>query len=225
MIGKHDHGELNYADFKEDLIFDLPESIRDQSQKDLEKKSREFSYSSNYDELFIVLNACWDYLNPFLLQHVISNNCDEQLQSEMEEYLEKLRLFMNATNVDIFYKALSSIDCKLPRTISPPDMKEVITKHELSSTATLQHIDDIRAKLCDTMRLARFALFVAKFGQGSVIIMWYVTAKVARMFAELEQSGDIDFKIISTEGTYVCTYMHIIMKGTEALTLSAHNLE
>ena len=206
LIGKHDHGELKYADFKEDIIFDLPESIRDQIQKDFEKKSKEFSHSSNYDELFLVLNTFWDYLNPFLLQHVISNNCDEQLQSEMEEYLEKLRLFMNATNLDIFYKALPPSDCKLPRTTSSSsrDMKEVITKHELSHTDTLQRIDDIRTELRDAMRLTGFALFVAaKLGPGSVIIMWYVTARVARMFAELEQRENMSFKIISPEGTYI----------------------
>ena len=180
----------------------MPESIRDQSQKYFEKK--EFSHSSNYDELFRVLNPSWDYLNPYLLQHVISKYCKEQLQSEMEEYLEKLRLFMNATNVDIFYKALSSRHREPPRTTSS-HMKEVITRHELSITVTLKHIDDIRAEFCSTMRLASFALFVAKFGPGSVIIMWYVTARVARMLAELEQSGDVDFEIISAEGTYVLT--------------------
>ena len=178
----------------------MPESIRDQSQKYFERK--EFSHSSNYNELFRVLNSSWDYLNPYLLQHIISKYCDEQLQSKMEKYLKKLRLFMNATNVDIFYKALSSSHRELPRTTSSQSMKEVITRHELSSNVTLKHIDDIRAEFCDTMRLASFALFVAKFGPGSVMIMWYVTARVARMFAELEQSGGVDFEIISAEGTW-----------------------
>ena len=196
LIGRHDQRELKYADFKENIIFDLPESIRDQIQKYFEKKSKEFSHSSNYDELFLVLNAFWNYLNPFLLQHVISNNCNGLLQSEMEEYLEKLRLFMNATNVNTFLEALPFSDRNLPRTASSQDVKEVITKHEVSSTATLQHIDDIRAKFCNTMQLTSFALFVAEFSPESV------TARVARMYTELEKRGNMSFEIISTEGTY-----------------------
>lgn len=178
----------------------MPESIRDQSQHHFEKKSKEISQSSDYNELFFVLNAFWDYLNPFLLQHIIILNCNEQLQSEMDEFLNKLELFMKNTRIDIFLKALPSTECKLPRTTLSLYMKEVITKHELSSAATLQHVDDIRADLCDTMRLTRFALHIAKLSGGSVIIMWYVTARVAELFAELEQSGDTNFKIISTKG-------------------------
>ena len=201
LIDKHKRGELKYDDFREDFIFDLSESIRDQSQNYFEKKSEAIYNSSDYDQLFIVLNACWDYLNPFLLQHIISNCDEEQLQSGMDEYLTNLEGFLNDTNIDVFLKALPPSDRKLPHAPPPLDLQEVVTKHELSIAVSLKYIEDIRIELCHTMQLTHFSLYIASFGIGSLIIMWYVTAKVAEMLADLERDGRNNFKIISIEGS------------------------
>lgn len=62
---------VKFDDFKEEVIYDTPESTRDQCQLYFEKKGDKIGNSRTYDQLFIVLNDCWDYLSPSLLEHII----------------------------------------------------------------------------------------------------------------------------------------------------------
>ncbi len=191
LIDGDKSGDVKYDYFIHDFIHDLPEPIRDRCQFYIEKKSKEIFNSSDYNQLFVVLNACWDYLNPFLLQHLILKYGGEQLRSEMDEYLINHELFMKSTTIDDFLEALpNSHKHSLAR--PPPGLQEVLTKHELPDLPTLQCIEYIRLDLCESMRLTRFSLFIAKFIRGSVIITWFVTAKVAEMLAELEQQENFE---------------------------------
>ncbi len=193
LIDRDKSGDLKYDDFREDFIYDLPESTRDQSQLYIEKKRKEIFNSSDYNELFVVLNACWDYLNPFLLQHLL-NYGGEQLRSEMDEYLINYELFMKSTTIDDFLEALPNSHKRSLTRTPPLGLQEVLTKHELPvpGLTTLQCIEDIRLELGESMRLTRFSLYIAKFSRGSVIITWFVTAKVAEMLAELEQHENFE---------------------------------
>ena len=199
-MDKDESGECKYKYFRDDFIFDLPESIKDESQRYFEKKSKSIFNSNDYDELFIVLNDCWNYLNPFLLHHVISCYGGKQLMLEMDQYLTRLEKFMNDTSIDDYLKALPPRNRKPPRGRPPLGLQEFITRHELSRTNTLQHIEEIRADFCHTMQLTRFSLYVATFSFGSVIIVWHVTSKVAEMLTHLKQSEERSFEVLSIEG-------------------------
>lgn len=198
LINKDRSGELKYLDFRENFIYDLPEAIKDECQSYFEKKSDTIFSSTNYDKLFIVLGGFWNYLNPFLLEHFILRCGGKQLQSRMSKYVAKLEKFMNGTSIDDFLKALPSSSRKLSR--PPPGLQEFITRHKLPRTASLQHIENIRAEFCRDLQLTRFSLYIAMFSSGSVIIVWYVTARVAKMLTDLKQGEGKAFEIISIEG-------------------------
>lgn len=186
---------VKFDDFKEEVIYDTPESTRDQCQLYFEKKGDKIGNSRTYDQLFIVLNDCWDYLSPSLLEHIILKYGGEELNLKVDEYLVHLEEFLNETNAEVFWKAQ-----KPRRMPSPPEhLQQFVTQHELSSICKLRCIEDIRVKFCKEMRLASFALYIASFSRGSVIITWYVTAEVARMFSSLLGTGQSESPVLPTD--------------------------
>ena len=196
LIDQDESGDLELDAFKSDFCLDMPESTRDQIQLYIDKKNKAIINSTSYDELFMVLNGCWDYLNPYLLEHIVINYGEEHLRSEMEDYLKDLEIFMNSTTISDFLEALPHSHKRSSPMCPPLDMKKVVTKHKLSGVSTLQCIENIRIELCASMRLTRFSLYIVNFSMGSVIIVWYVTARVAEMFANLERGEDENFVII-----------------------------
>ena len=134
----------------------------------------------------MVLNAFWDYLNPFLLEHFVENYGGEHLKSEMKAYLYHHELFMKNTYINDFLEALPPSHKRLLAR-PPPGLQEILTKHKLPDVATLQCVEEIRLELCESMRLTRFSLYIAKLGTGSLIIVWHVTARVAELLAKQPQ--------------------------------------
>ena len=201
LVKKDEEEVLTYQKFREELVYDAPETFRNQLQAYFEMKKAEIYQSENYNELFIVFNGCWDYLNPYLLEHLVTNY-GEDLVSEMNKYSDHLGKFMNETTLTTYWRALDTRRHK--SAVKPPNgLKKVVTQHELSGTSKLQYIEDIRmdcldrmrsSSRCDLMRLSRFALFIVSFEEKCLLITWFVPPHVAQLLSVIEESGN--FKII-----------------------------
>lgn len=184
LIESDRSGKLSFDGFREDFIFDIPESIKDSCQYYFEKKSSSVYKARDYDSLFLIFNGVWDYLNPSLLEHFI-HKYGQSLIPLIDDYIGILESFMSITEVGMFWKAQPPVEHKLR---CPPNFCEVVTKHALSCKCTLQCVDNIRIELCEELSLKRFALYIAKLKAGSLFITWYVTSQVAKMLhKETEQ--------------------------------------
>ena len=200
----------DYRKFRDEFMYDAPELSKDQLQVYFEKKKVQIYGSENYDELFVTFNDCWDYLNPYLLEHFIIHYGEEILVVKMNKYLEDLRTFMSGTKLTTYWKAQSCRDRKPPAKRPPQGLHEVITKHELSGTSSLQCIEEIRMGFLEKMQLSRFALFIAHFEERCLVITWYVPPQVAEKFARLERS--VDFEVLSiTSGVETLDGNHVII--------------
>lgn len=214
LVKKDQEKELIYDTFREGLVYDAPEPFRNQLQAYFETKKAEISSSENYDELFIVFGGCWDYLNPYLLEHLVTNY-GEDLVPEMTKYLDSLGRFMDKTTLTTYWKAQGTRRRK--SAVKPPsDLKKIVTQHELSGTSKLQYIEDIRvycldrmrsSSRYDLMRLSQFALFIASVEEKCVLITWFMPPSVAQRFSEMERS--LNFKIIP-EMEIDCKFMDIV---------------
>lgn len=192
LIEKDKSNELKFDDFKEDFIYDLPESTRDQIQHYFEKKSEGISRAKDYNSLFLVLSHCWDYLNPYLLQHIVYEYGGD-LKHPMDEYTHNLEEFRNATDVGTFWEAQDPISREVREPL--PQFRKIITEHELSKVCTLQCIENIRLDLCQDLRLRSFAMYIAKLDRGSLVITWFVTSKVAELLVDMEPQEDVSFRV------------------------------
>ena len=222
---KEQENELTLDAFRDDLMFDAPEPYRDQLQLYFEKMDQKIFEARSYDEVFIVFNDCWDYLNPYLLEHLVIKYGAEELRARMDAYLDNLGSFMSETELRTYWRAAQDARaCRRRRLTNRPEgVREVITQHELTPTSKLQYIEDIRIEYMEKMRLSRFALFIAHFEEHCLVIVWHVSAYVAEKFATMfrEKAASLTAVKILDGKCVIC--VRILILGCPLNSLGDHS--
>ena len=126
--------------------------------------------ATSVDDIFLNISDYWDYLNYFLLEHIIDHHASEKVREIMGKYVKKIRSFRRKTNLHIFSKAHERIPRKVDK-----KLRQMVTEHDMDwATATLEDIDKFRNDINSELFLSNFALLIYKVTHGSVEIIWLV---------------------------------------------------
>ena len=189
--------------FRDEFILKLPLSVREDNEKLFNRNNTEINKATTFDELFTCLNTHWSYLNHSLLGGIILRYGTEELKDDIKAFSLEVDEFRKVTTIEIFQEIEPS-----PRVDPPAGFEEFVTKHALSLTSTLEEIECIRHKFCETFHLHKFAFYLVRVLKGSVLITWLVPHSVARlvragMTQELKKALHIeDIMYADTKSTY-----------------------
>ena len=80
----------------------LPLALKAQFSEILRMQAKELSSASNVDELFMILSPYWNSLHPTLLEHLVKKLADDNLNTRMKHYTERLQNFRLRTTLGNF---------------------------------------------------------------------------------------------------------------------------
>ena len=126
--------------------------------------------STTYDELFLVLDFYWDYLNYHLLECLVREYGDKYAKSHMKEYLEDVSTFMETTTLQVFWEIEPCL-----KSVPPPGFTETVVKHnqDISVESTLKDVENIRTSLANEIQLSKYAILLSTIQEGCIQITWF----------------------------------------------------
>ena len=124
-------------------------------------------------EQFGKMNAHWNYLDPSLLDHLVSDFNLEEVKGEMETYKSDLGQFRKKTPLTLFCRAQ-----KRKRVRLSPDFQEVIVEFDWRNDVMLEDVEQFRQEYASHYGLHEFAMMLAKVRPGSFIVTWFVPESV-----------------------------------------------
>ena len=132
--------------------------------------ANKLSEASTFDALFIIFDLYWDYLNYHLLECLVREYGDTDTKRCMNEYVEDVSSFMEATTLQVFWKIEPCL-----KSIPPPGFKKTIVRHEheILATSTLKDVENIRVKVNENTQIQKFAVLLSAITEGSVQITWF----------------------------------------------------
>ena len=151
-------------------IIRLPGDLKREHEFFVEKVKTELKKAESIEDIFLILDDYWDYLNYSLLEHIVDRHISsDEVKKEMTEYAKEISSFRMKTRLNIFYhvhKRIPKVDEKF---------RSVVTKQAVSwSTATLEDVEKFRNDLCSELSLQTFSLQLAVVARGCVEITWLV---------------------------------------------------
>ena len=124
-------------------------------------------------EQFGTMNSHWNYLDPSLLDHLVSDFNLEEVKGEMETYKSDLGQFRTKTPLTLFCRAQ-----KRKRFRLSPDFQEVVADFDWPNDVTLEVVEQFRQEYASHYGLHKFAMMVAQVRPGSFIVTWFVPESV-----------------------------------------------
>ena len=129
--------------------------------------------ADNIAEQFGTMNFHWNYLDPSLLDHLVSDFNLEEVKGEMETYKSDLGQFRKKTPLTLFCRAQRRKRVRLS-----PDFQEVVAEFDWLNDVTLEVVEQFRQEYADHYGLYEFAMMVAQVRPGSFIVTWFVPESV-----------------------------------------------
>ena len=161
-------------------IIRLPGDLKREHEFFVEKVKTELKKAESIEDIFLILDDYWDYLNYSLLEHIVDRHVSsDEVKKEMTEYAKEISSFRMKTRLNIFYhvhKRIPKVDEKF---------RSVVTKQAVSwSTATLEDVEKFRNDLCSELSLQTFSLQLAVVARGCVEITWLVPPSLVAYIQE-----------------------------------------
>ena len=179
----------------------LPLSIRPDHLRFLKEELPNIVKSEKIDEIFLLLNLYWSFIDYHLLEVVITGHGSESLKAEMEKYVCDLAEFRRNTTIE---QVCVVAKTWLLRQDLPQHFSKLTTKFsEKASDYTLQDLEDFRKSFCRELSLSESTAMLAGVVKGSVIILWHIPTAIfsnltaaihslPRRFFEQQQLVEID---------------------------------
>ena len=145
----------------------------DQHKMFAESHVNDIFRAANVAEQFGTMNAHWNYLDPSLLDHLVSDFNLEEVKGEMETYKSDLGQFRKKTPLTLFCRAQ-----KRKRVRLSPDFQEVVAEFDWPNDVTLEVVEQFRQEYADHYGLRECAMMVAQVRPGSFIVTWFVPESV-----------------------------------------------
>ena len=135
--------------------------------------------AANVAEQFGTMNTHWNYLDPSLLDHLVSDFNLEEVKGEMETYKSDLGQFRKKTPLTLFCRAQKKKRVKLS-----PDFQEVVAEFDWLNDVTLEVVEQFRQEYASHYNLHEFAMMVAQVRPGCFIVTWFVPESVVEKLKE-----------------------------------------
>ena len=163
------------------LVQDVAEVLTSLSPDDdecnrifLESHIKAFATAINNSELFMTMNFHWNYLDPSLLNHLVTELELVEVKPDMTMYQSELQQFRIKTPLNLFHQTQKKKKLKFS-----PGFKEMVAEFELPNDVSLEVVEQFRQEYASHFKLHEFAMMVADARSGSFIITWFIPESVA----------------------------------------------
>ena len=129
--------------------------------------------ASNIAEQFGTMNSHWNYLDPSLLDHLVSDFNLEEVKGEMETYKSDLGQFRKKTPLTLFCGAQRKRRIDLP-----PKFGIVVAEFDWPQNVTLEDVEQFQQEFAHHYGLHKCAMMLSKVRPGSFIVTWFVPESV-----------------------------------------------
>ena len=126
------------------------------------------------NELFMTMNFHWNYLDPSLLNHLVTELELVEVKPDMTTYQSELQQFRMKTPLNLFHQTQKKKKIKLS-----PEFKEMVAEFKLPNDVSLDVLEQFRQEYASHYKLHEFAMMVADVRPGSFIITWFIPESVA----------------------------------------------
>ena len=148
----------------------LPEDIKRNHSTFIAENIKKLNEVADVKELFLLLNAYWDYFNYTLLEVLVNEHGSAELQLKMKAYISDLQQFWRETAVDDFLTSCGN-RCWLQRVPKEfAEIKYVIDKPV--TELTLYDVEQYRLQFSQNLQLREFVLILRKLERSSLEITW-----------------------------------------------------
>ena len=166
----------------------LPNAISKQHEKFITEKYSVFMQANSVEYIFAHLNFYLSFIDFSLLEHIIEHFGSPGLQQSMEKYATDMVRFRSETTVADIIPHLSG------RPDSPPDYVKLEMKLNFDpKTCTLEDLEQHRKRLGSEFSLSKFALFLVKLGEGSLVEVYLVPLNIVPTLKRHVQQKSLTF--------------------------------
>ena len=151
----------------------LPYNLKRELADSIKNNLSGIRKTEEVDELHILLDSqLWNFIDYYLLGHIINNLGSSTLRSQLAEYVTELTEFMRRATIS------NLIQFWPGRKDTPLQYTEVSVTVDLNpNECTLEQLNTMRKTLCECFLppLSEFAMFYYKFREGSVLVILLLT--------------------------------------------------
>ena len=141
----------------------------------LECRIKAFAAAVDNFELFLTMDFHWNYLDPSLLNHFVTELELVEVKPDMTTYQSELQQFRMKTPLNLFHQTQKKKKIKLS-----PEFKEIVAEFDWPKDVTLEVLEQFRQEYASHYRVHEFAMMMANVRPGSFIITWFIPESIAK---------------------------------------------
>ena len=171
--------EKHLSDTKVDLM-ELRQAITllptllveyEKTKKFVQENEKKFLKAENIEEVFIIANYYWNFLNYSLLQRIIKRFGSNDMKKEMEKFVTEITFFRKNTLIKPFSKVY-----KIRSDFKNDERKKIVSKLEINfSTATIEDAEKYRKDFFGELSIPEFSIQLAEIQDGCMMLTWLVS--------------------------------------------------
>ena len=166
----------------------LPASTKDQHIAFIRENLSEIKESKCMEDIFLLLNLYWDFLNYTLLEHIVSEFGNNDTKAAMAKYVCELVAFRRATKLSEF---ISHWPCTGK---VPPDMSRLVIKMDRDwSNCTLEDVEQFRRTLTQKLLLPSFTVLLRDAEQGCISLTWLIPSSIVKILSKDIHNTKLDW--------------------------------
>ena len=140
----------------------------------LKSHIRDLFAAADHYELFGTMNFHWNYLDPSLLNHLVTELELVEVKPDMATYQSELQLFRMKTPLNLYHQTQKKKKIKLS-----PEFKEIVAEFDWPKDVTLEVLEQFRQEYASHYKVYEFAMMMANVRPGSFIITWFIPESIA----------------------------------------------
>ena len=140
----------------------------------LKSHIKEFAAAVDSFELFLTMDFHWNYLDPSLLDHLVTELELVEVKPDVKMYQSELQQFRMKTPLNLFHQTQRKRKIKLS-----PEFKEMVAEFKLPNDVSLEVLEQFRQEYASHYNVHEFAMMVADVRSGSFIITWFIPESIA----------------------------------------------
>ena len=139
-------------------------------------------------KVWFSLSQYWNFLSYSLLEQVVCDYGDEDLKTDMEDYIKELKEFRCRTRLCDFAK----YSVKINEDLSEQNLKDLTIKyHQSWDECTLEYLENFSEKISQKFFLPSFSLVLQDIKLGCISVTWAVPEMIAVSFKENIENSDM----------------------------------
>ena len=169
-------------------LITLPAGLSQEHDKYLKSNFHHFERAKSLGRIFLHFNTYLSFIDFSLLEHIIEHLCSDELQQEMNQYSEDMRLFREETMV-------CDLIPFLPRASTTPKYySDLVIKVDVDITkCTLEDLDQYRKLFLSEFLLSKLALHLATVENGSLLLHWLIPSDIISALKSHICKQDVSF--------------------------------